>query len=333
MSKFLIIRLSSIGDIILTSPVVRCLKQQIPGAEVHFITKKQYQPLVEANPYIDKVYCLNDDLSTIIPQLKEENYDLIIDLHKNFRSGKIRTKLHKKYSTFNKINVRKWLMVNFKLKVLPNVHIVDRYFEAVEGIGVKNDQIGLDYFIPEKDEVKQESLPLSCKKGYFAWAIGGNHNTKVLPTYKIVESCQKLKRPVILLGGPEDAGKGEEIAKACGDFVFNACGLYNINQSASLVKNAELVLTNDTGMMHAAAAFGKKIISFWGNTIPQFGMYPYMPGNENRSKIMEVNGLTCRPCSKIGYSKCPKKHFDCMNKIEPETIIDFVEVLNRPLKS
>jgi len=124
---------------------------------------------------------------------------------------------------------------------------------------------------------------------------------------------------------------GERIQRMGGNHVFNACGKFNLNQSASLVRNASIILTNDTGLMHVAAAFRKNIISFWGNTIPQFGMYPYMPGDEMKSIIVEINNLSCRPCSKLGYNKCPKKHFDCMNKIDISRILEALSVLRTSL--
>jgi len=126
------------------------------------------------------------------------------------------------------------------------------------------------------------------------------------------------------LGGKEDFEKGERISNSIGENVFNACGKFNINQSASLVKQAKKVITNDTGLMHIAAAFRKDIISLWGNTIPEFGMFPYMPGDENKSHILEVKDLSCRPCSKLGYKSCPKKHFDCMQKIDVDEIIQLI---------
>jgi len=75
-------------------------------------------------------------------------------------------------------------------------------------------------------------------------------------------------------------------------------------------------------LMHIAAAFRKITISLWGNTIPGFGMFPYIPEAKQKSKILEVQGLSCRPCSKIGYAKCPKKHFNCMNKIDEEKLVE-----------
>jgi ADP-heptose:LPS heptosyltransferase len=322
LKKFLIIRFSSIGDIVLTTPVIRCLKKQFPEIEVHYVTKKQFLPVLEANPYIDKIFTIQENINEVVPQLKKENYDHIIDLHKNFRSKRVILKLKKPSSSFSKINVAKWLIVNFKINRLPNVHIVDRYFQSVEMFGVKNDLTGLDYFIPEKDNVALKSLPEKFLSGYIGWVIGGKHHTKIYPEEKVIEICKSLNTPIVLLGGPGDGDKGERIKKAIGDKVFNACGKFNINQSASFVKQAQKVFTNDTGLMHIAAAFKKEIFSFWGNTIPEFGMYPYMPGIENNSHILEVKNLKCRPCSKIGFQKCPKGHFDCMNKIDTQSLQD-----------
>ncbi len=316
MKKILIIRFSSIGDIVLTTPIIRCIKDQIPDARIHYLTKEQFLPVLQANPYIDEIFAIKEKIDEVIPDLKKESYDFIVDLHKNFRSKGIILNLKKQASSFNKINIQKWLIVNLKINYLPAVHIVDRYFQAVEKLGVKNDNKGLDYFIPPKDEVDLKTLPKLFQDGYVGWVIGGKHNTKIYPEERIVEVCQSIKKPVMLLGGPEDAEKGDRIKKTVGNHIFNACGKYSINQSASLVRQAEKIITNDTGLMHIASAFKKEIISLWGNTIPEFGMYPYMPGNEYKSHFMEVKDLSCRPCSKIGFEKCPKKHFDCMEKIE-----------------
>ncbi len=325
VKRILIIRFSSIGDIVLTTPVVRCLKQQIPGVELHYLTKKQFHPLLEANPYIDKIWLYQHDFKALIPQLKSKGFDYIIDLHKNYRSGFVVRQLGVRHASFPKLNIRKWLLVNLKVDLLPKVHIVDRYFEAVASMAVKNDLKGLDYFIPEGSDVPTVNLPETHQQGFIAAVIGGKHNTKIFPVDKVIEVCLKLKQPVILLGGNEDVERGEVIAAACGRKVFNSCGRYSISQSASLVKQSMAVLTNDTGLMHVAAAFGKHVVSVWGNTIPGFGMYPYMPGGSTGDTLMaEVKELSCRPCSKIGYEKCPKKHFRCMHNIETAPIFEFL---------
>jgi ADP-heptose:LPS heptosyltransferase len=307
--KFLIIRLSSIGDIVLTTPVIRCLKQQVEGAEVHFLTKSQFVPVITDNPHIDAVHSFVSIAETL-RLIRKIDILYIIDLHNNLRTALIKSRSPAISFSFNKLNIEKWLLVNFGIDRMPDVHIVDRYFKTLEVFDVVNDARGLDYFIPPDDELAMADLPEAFRNGYVLFAIGAHHATKRLPTEKITGICRETALPVILAGGKEDVHEGEIIARECGDLVMNACGKYNINQSASLVRQAKVVISHDTGLMHIAAAFKKNIISVWGNTIPGFGMYPYLPGPG--SVMFGVGGLKCRPCSKLGFKKCPKKHFRCM---------------------
>ncbi len=310
--KFLILRFSSIGDIVLTTPVIRCLKQQFPYAQVHYFTKVQFKTLLEENPYVDKRWYLDGNLNELIPELRHENFAYIIDLHHNIRTQRIKLGLGVKSYSFNKLNVQKWLLTQFKFNVMPPVHIVERYLATVAPLGVVNDNRGLDYFIPYRDEIEADWLPPSHRSGFVSYAIGGQHATKRLPVKRMIELCQKINFPTILLGGQEDFATGEEIRAALGDrLIFNACGKCSLNQSASLVRQSLCIFTHDTGLMHVAAAFKKKVYSIWGNTTPLFGMYPY----QTPHVILENNALSCRPCSKIGYARCPKGHFKCMNEL------------------
>ncbi len=321
MVKFLIIRFSSIGDIVLTSPVIRCLKNQVENAELHYLTKKQFTPLLINNPYIDKIHTFDNNLNEIIHDLKKEKIDYIIDLHNNLRSKIIRLKLRLLTFSFNKLNIEKWLIVHFKINRLPDIHIVDRYMETLKLFDVKNDQKGLEYFIPKEEEVDISQLSNKLNHGYVAFVIGAKHNTKKLTNQKIISICYKINLPIILIGGKEDYENGEFITQQTNSLLINACGKFSLNQSASLIRQSGLVITHDTGFMHIAAAFKKKIISVWGNTIPQLGMYPYLP--HPASKIFEVNNLRCRPCSKLGYQHCPKKHFKCIEEQDIEGISDY----------
>ncbi len=316
--KILIIRFSSIGDIVLTTPVIRCLKQQLFNCEIHYCTKATYKSLLEANPYIDKFHFLENDLTALTEELKAEKFDWVIDLHKNMRTFMLKLKLGVPSKSFNKLNWEKWLLVNFKINKLPNVHIVDRYFKTVEHLAVNYDGMGLDHFIPAKDEYSISNLPENFQKGYAVFAIGGQHETKKLPLAKMIELVAKITLPVVLVGGKEDAENAEAITKSSTkNHVLKLCGKLNLNQSASVIQQSTKVFTHDTGMMHIAAAFRKEVISIWGNTVTEFGMYPFQTKNES----WEVQGLSCRPCSKIGFDKCPKGHFNCMNLQEfPVTI-------------
>ena len=325
MKKILLIRFSSIGDIVLTSPVVRAIKQQT-DFELHVLTKKQYSGIYQANPHVDKVHSFGKYITECLADLKDEKFDIIIDLQKNLRSYQLKRELKVKNYTFPKLNTEKWLLVNFKINKLPNVHIVDRYFKAVEPLGIANDGNGLEYYIPGDDEVAPESIDSRLKSGFVGFVIGGQHQTKILPPEKVALIISKIDKPVVLLGGPDDKKRGEDIIKLTPNSdIINTCGELNINQSASLIQSADVVITNDTGLMHIAAAFNKPVISVWGNTVPDFGMYPYMPENKQKSFISEVEDLRCRPCSKLGYQKCPKKHFRCMMDQDVDMIVEAVE--------
>ncbi|HQQ93632.1 MAG TPA: glycosyltransferase family 9 protein [Bacteroidia bacterium] len=312
MKKILIVRFSSIGDIVLTTPVIRCCKLQLEQTEIHFVCKESFRDLLEHNPYISKLHCFKTDIGEILPALKAEKYDLMIDLHRNLRSLRLKTLLRVKSISFNKLNLRKLAAVNFKqVSLLPAVHIVDRYLDTCKSLGVHNDGKGLDYFISEQDKALPQGRSLPPR--FIALVIGGSYFTKKIPLHKLLEIADKSTLPLVLLGGREDKDIADQIGiKFPG--VLNLCATLSLNQSAYVVSLAEWVITSDTGMMHIAAAYKKKIISVWGNTIPEFGMGPYLPTKENR--ILEIRGLPCRPCSKLGFGKCPKGHFKCMNQID-----------------
>lgn len=321
MKKILILRFSSIGDIVLTTPVIRALKQQVPEAEIHYATKPQFASVLAANPYVDKIHYLGPQLKDLVAALRQEKFDFIVDLHHNLRSRLIRQQLQVPSQGFDKLNRRKWLVVNLKWGRMPDLHIVDRYLGAARRLGIENDGRGLDYFIPAEAEVPLSVLPEAFRQGYVAFAIGAQHATKRLPTDRIIALCEKINQPIILLGGKEDAAAGEQISDYFrhrlpdtdqGTTIYNACGQYSLNQSASLIKQSRFVFSHDTGLMHIAAAFRKKVFSIWGNTIPEFGMYPY----QTEYVVLERRGLPCRPCSKIGYRRCPQGHFKCMREID-----------------
>ncbi len=320
--NFLVIRLSSIGDIVLTSPVVRCLKQQVEGAEIHFIVKSRFAPLVSSNPYIDKIHLFKGNMNDLIARLQSEKFDYIIDLHNNFRTSRLKNHLNVPSFTLQKLNIQKFLLVNFKINRLPNKHIVDRYMDTLKLFDVVNDGKGLDFFIPEKEAFELSDLPTKFRAGYIAIVIAGTWNTKKLPAEKVIEICNRIEYPVVLLGGINEKETGEEIRLKSRGSILNFAGKLELLQSASLVRDARVVLTNDTGLMHIAAAYRKKILSFWGNTVPLFGMTPYL--TDPASVGMEVQDLKCRPCSKLGFNSCPQKHFMCMENQDIEKAVDWI---------
>lgn len=308
----------------LTTPVVRCLYHQVPGAEIHFLTKKAFAPVLQHNPYIHRLHLLDGDLNAAVKPLKQENFDGVIDLHHNLRSLRVKKILGAPSRSFAKLNIEKWLLTGLKINVLPSVHIVDRYLDTVRHLGVENDGKGLDYFLNPAGASMPELLPAAVQEGFIGLVAGAALATKRLPVEQLQNLCSRLSYPVVILGGPEDREAGEKIAAIRPELVVNACGKLNLNQSAALVKRSRLIISHDTGLMHIAAAFQKPIISIWGNTVPAFGMDPYY-GRENAAVPafrFEVQGLKCRPCSKIGYDRCPKGHFNCMTRQPLDQIAD-----------
>lgn len=321
--KILIVRFSSIGDIVLTTPVIRTVKKQYNDGDVelHYLTKSVYQPILAANPYIDKLHTIQRHVSEVSDELKAQDYDFIIDLHNNLRSSQVKRALRRPSRSLHKLLLRKFIYIRFKIDVMPDRHIVDRYMDVAAPLGVKNDMQGLDYFLRPEDEVDSATLPASHRNGYIAIVIGGQHSGKLYPVNSTVRLCQLLHAPVILFGSQDDHQRGQEIKTQVGDKVFNACGRFSLNQSAALIRDSQFVITNDTGLMHIAAAFRKKIISLWGATVPQFGMYPYLPGAG--SKILEANSRR-RPYSKHGGKALFKSAYTSWDGLEPEKIVQAI---------
>ncbi len=320
--KILVIRFSSIGDIVLTTPVVRCLKNTFPLAEIHFLTKKKFAQVLAGNPYIDKLHPFDGNFGAMLAELRNEQFDFVADLHHNLRSLRFKLALRCPSATFPKLNLRKWWYVRTKRhSVMPDIHIVDRYFDAVKKIGVKNDNLGLDFFCtPEPDF----HTPFG---NYIAIACGATYTTKQIPPQLIYDLTRSNGYNFVLLGDTSDGRRLEALQLPFGDNVFNACGKTTLNQSALMVKNADAVITSDTGLMHIAAALGKKTVAVWGNTTPQLGMYPYIPQHPANFVNIETAGLPCRPCSKLGYDKCPKGHLNCLKSITADEIAAALEKL------
>lgn len=323
--KILVIRLSSIGDIVLTTPIVRAIKSQKENVELHFLTKKGNEPIVSSNPHIDKVHLYDTkDPKAVMKELQSENFDVVVDLHNNHRSRQVARKLKSPCFRYSKAAVKRDLCVYLKMNFLPDKHVVDRYFDAVFPLNVHNDHKGLDFFIPEGADFDEDDLPMVFEDGFVAVVLAGAHATKRIPASKVVEIGSILHKPIMLLGGKDVYEAGEEIVSQLGDRAFNGCGKYSLYQSCSILKQADCVITGDTGLMHIAAAFQKPTAVLWGNTVPEFGMYPYMPDHRELFRNFEVCPLHCRPCSKLGRKSCPHKHFKCMNKISATEVADWV---------
>lgn len=325
--KILVIRFSSIGDIILASPVMRCIKKQLPAAELHFVTKLSFKMVTACNPYIDRFFYFDgDNLDELIEEFKTEEYDYVIDLHKNFRSTKIKKALKAKHYTIDKLSVQKLLLTRLNINIMPHRHITQRSLDTVAPLGITDDGLGLDYFIAEKDIVKEHDVPTAHHAGFIAVVIGASYNTKKMPVHKLQELCYKIDHPIILLGGKEDTSAAKRIASVDPVKIYNACGKFNLNESADLIRQSKLVISHDTGLQYIACAFKKQVLAIWGATSPALDVEPYYGSifMQQQHKPIYENislNLRCQPCSKYGTKKCPLEHFNCMEKQDIDAIV------------
>jgi heptosyltransferase-2 len=318
--------MEDLGGVVLTTPVVRCLKQQLQLSELHYLTHSKLTTVIETNPYIDKIHSWYPG-SDCIEELKKEQFDYIIDLQHNRQSKRFKNALKVSSFGYDKLNFQSFIFTKLKWNVMPkHLHLVDRFFAALEKLGVQNDGKGLDYFIPKEHEVTEKDIPASHHLGYIAFAIGASHFTKKLPVYKLQELCKAIDHPIILLGEEKEVQEGEEIASIDPVKVYNACGKFSLHETADLIHKAKLLVSHDNGWMHIAAALKKPVITVWGSTTASFGMVPYYGENYLAHHAqpyddVQVHKLWCRPCTKVGRKKCPQGHFKCMKKLSIEEIV------------
>jgi len=297
--KILVIRFSAIGDVLLTFPILRGLKNKYPEAEIHVLTKKEQAQLFDLLPFHVHQWVFSANLIATARSIRRHKFDRVIDLHNNLRTLLLQVLSAKSHwQRVRKYNVLKWRITTFKKKNLIVPHIVTRYAKAAE---VE------EYLTPLALQLPKENVP-DLPENYIAWVIGAKFKTKQFPLEKIRETIAACDFPVVILGGKEEMPLGETLELEFAH-VMNIAGKTTIQEAAGILAWAKLVVTNDTGLMHLASFFNKPMLAIWGNTMPAFGMYAYQT-----EKVIhaQVSDLSCRPCSKIGYKECPKGHFRCM---------------------
>jgi ADP-heptose:LPS heptosyltransferase len=312
--KVLVIRFSAIGDVLLTFPVVEALQHKYPSAEIHFLTKPSNKAVLELLSSKVHPRFLQESLVQTAKQLRGERYDLVIDLHNNLRTFLLQALLMKgSWKRYRKLNFQKWLLTSFKWNTLPKVHVVDRYAQAAL-VNPTNVTLAVCDTING-----MELLPSK----YVAWVLGATFSTKQFPLSKLIETIERLDMPIVLLGGEKENPLASSL-QAHFPSLISLVGKTSLAEAASILSKANVVVTNDTGLMHLAAFYEKPMVCIWGNTVPAFGMYPYQSAPVFHA---QVSDLSCRPCSKIGHNTCPKGHFDCMLKQQTVEISEQITAL------
>lgn len=320
--KLLIIRFSAIGDILLTFHVIDAIKKTHPTAEIHVLTKTENAPIFEGLDVSVHLHTLNTSLFQSAQSLKKERFTHVIDLHNNLRTRLLQIlMLRWEWSRFPKLNFKKWLFSKFKVNTLPNIHVVDRYLMACHKL-----KLDASTQKPSLKLLDQGVAVFDLEKSkYVAWVLGAKLATKQMPLVKIKEVASQLNLPIVLLGGATEQAMSLELAQAYPN-VLNLVGKTSLWESAEVLRYAKVTVTNDTGLMHLASFFSTPMLVIWGNTTPDFGMYPYQTDGVFH---FQVEGLSCRPCSKIGHSACPKGHFNCMLQQDAAQITAQINALYR----
>jgi heptosyltransferase-2 len=327
--KILVIRLSSIGDILLSTPFIRQLRIKFKSSQIDFVVREEFKDLLKNNPHIDKLYILQlsetDGLKNLKGRLHKITYDTIFDLHNNIRSNYLRRIGARRVFSINKSKFKQSLLVylkkNYYGKTIP---IPQRYLNVAKAYDVKDDNKGLELYWDEDTVItsgkKINETGLQEMGQYLCLAPGAGFFTKRWPVEKFLHLIElvkkKLNLPVVILGGDGDQETGKYLERQ--NSVYNLTGKLSLLETAYILKKGMALVSNDTGLMHMATAVKTPVLAIFGSTVREFGFFPF----RSQSFVIENNELNCRPCTHIGRKKCPKSHFKCMVDISTEQVFE-----------
>lgn len=321
--KMLFLRFSSLGDVLLTTPIIRTFRTHLPDAEIHFLTKKQFAPLLEYNPFIDTLIRFdpeNESWLQLITRLQKEHYTYIIDLHDKLRSAFIKRFVRGKVLTYDKKhNYRKKLIKDHALK--PITSTVDLYASVLENFNLRLDERKIDLFLPDNEEAIAESFLQKSKKKIVTISPGASWFTKQYPAEyykKVIRHLQdNYDVRIVLIGTEQEKNLTTELAGVSEAEIKNLGGRTTLIESAIIIKHSDLFISGDCGPMHIAAAFGTPQIAIFGPTHPILGFAPLNPN----AKVLTLN-LSCSPCALHGNERCPRGHFKCMIELFPKLVLE-----------
>jgi len=317
---FLIINFGTASEVLLSTPLIRCIKNQIEGAEIDFLTTATNAPFVQRNPNIDNVLIFSNKIKETAKEINYNFYDYLIDLHSGFRSKQLTRRVHAASFSIKNYSFDIWKHINFGIVPKHIPHFIERSFATVSVFDVENDQKGVDFFL--NTEIDKPSIPDS----YILLAIQAKNATRKLPAEKVLELCRKLNHKIVITHNAEDIQTTEYLKNKLGEKIINWSENTDIQQIAYLISQSKLVISYDSEIMHLATAFEKITISIWGNTVSIWGNAAFNAAKH--TKQFEVEQLKCRPCTKNAFLYCPKKHFKCMNEMNIDAIANYINELN-----
>jgi len=323
----LLVRFSSIGDVLLTTPLVRALRARHPDAELVFVTKQAMAPLVADNPHLSRVVTLapGESVRALARRLAALHPTRGLDLHGSLRSAALRLLVRCPWRGYSKRKLARGVLVSTKIDLyFHRVPVAERYFEAARGLGVRPDGGPPEFFLAAaaRERVAQwigarglDARPLAVL------APGAAHFTKRWPHERWLALAQRLRDQgyaLLSVGGPEDRAAAEALVP----LVENAAGAFTLQETGAALARARVAITGDTGVMHMATGVGTPVVALFGPTVEQFGFFPYSA----KATVLE-RGLDCRPCSTMGGPSCPMGHHRCLRDIGPDAVAAAAEAL------
>jgi heptosyltransferase-2 len=325
----LAVRFSAIGDILLTTPLLRSLRAANPGARITVLTKSQFAPLLSHNPHLNEVIGIEpgEGVGAVARRIRGIRYSHMLDLHGSLRSRLLRRLVPGPWSTYRKRRIARAALIVAKRDLYGDAPpMPERYFEAAEPLGVGPDGGPPDFFLREDADIRagrrlaelglaQDGRPL------VAMAPGAAHATKRWPAEAWTALARRVATTgadVALLGGPGDVATAQWVAERAGVSVASLAGVLGLQETGAVIRRAEVLVSGDTGLMHMGTGVGTPVVALFGPTVRQFGFFPY---NADRSTVVQLE-LACRPCSAQGGRACPLGHHRCLRAIPADNVFE-----------
>lgn len=325
--RILVIRFSSIGDILLTTPLLRAVRARYPEAHLAFLTKEAFAPLLKDNPRLSAMHALApaQPLRDLAATLRREHFTHILDLQGSLRTRDLRIRVRARWSGYRHHRLARSILIRFKKNLYPReLPVPERYFDAARRLGVKPDGGPPEFFLAPEAGAEVETWlaarGLSAADGIIALAPSAAHNTKRWPVESWRDLIDRISRtgdPVVIVGGPGDEAIAEDVARGRPGRVFKAAGAFGLQGTGALLARSRLLISGDTGVMHMATGVGTPVVALFGPTVRAFGFFPYV----SRAVVLERD-LECRPCTRFGSEQCPLGHHRCLRDIGAQEVED-----------
>jgi heptosyltransferase-2 len=321
----LAVRFSSIGDVLLITPLLRAIRRRHPDARITVLTKSAHAPLVEDNPNVDEVIALapGDSLAPLAARIRSAGYSHLLDLHDNLRSRVLRALAPGPWHGYPKYRAARALLIHGKRNRYPaHRPVAERYFAAARGLDVRPDGEPPDFCLGRNavDEAAAwlDQAGLGGARPLVAVAPGAAHATKRWPVEHwrvLMDRIVAAGMDVVVVGGQADGGIAEEVAAGRGERPGRAAGLFGLQTTGALLRRAKALVSGDTGVMHMATGVGTPVVALFGPTVEAFGFFPYT----RRAEVVQLD-LACRPCSSHGGPRCPLGHHHCLTLVAPDAV-------------